>query len=110
MDAVPKTVWEEHKSMSRYVDVEPLDVVGTKGVSKDYAEGMAYVLRLLDNLPTADVERVRHAEWQLIHRRDKDFYKNVYRCSECRFLVADTLEIAYAYCPNCGARMERKER
>lgn len=44
--------------MSRYVDIEPLDVVGTKGVSKDYVDGMAYVLDLLDNLPSADVAEV----------------------------------------------------
>ena len=47
-----------NKRMSRYVDIEPLDVVGTKGVSKDYVDGMAYVLDLLDNLPSADVAEV----------------------------------------------------
>ena len=55
--------------------------------------------------PFVDIVKARHAEWQLTHR-DKDFYKDVYQCSECRFLVTGAQEAAYVYCPNCGARMD----
>ena len=68
---------------------------------------LAYVA--LKNCSTIDAVEVRHAEWQLIHR-DKNFIKDIYQCSECRFLVTGTQEIAYDYCPYCGARMDRKEQ
>lgn len=91
--------------MSRYVDVEPLDVVGTKGVSKDYADGMAYVLDLLDNLPTIDVEPVRHGHWE------QDGHH--IRCSKCRtyFCITDREGDSFPinYCPCCGAKMDEEE-
>ena len=59
----------------------------------------------IDRIPSADVVKARHAEWQLIHR-DRNFYKDVYQCSECRFLVTGAQQIAYDYCPYCGARMD----
>lgn len=86
--------------MSRYVDVEPLDVVGTKGVSKDYADGMAYVLDLLDNLPVADVEPVRHGRW--IKYIDCDCLK----CSECGMPSINVQK----YCCGCGAKMDGEEK
>lgn len=87
--------------MSRYVDVEPLDVVGTKGVSKDYAEGMTYVLDLFDNLPTVDIEPVRHGHWE----------GKTYKCSLCGKWI-DPLQgdADMNYCPNCGAKMDEKEQ
>ena len=88
--------------MSRYVDVEPLDVVGTKGVSKDYADGMAYVLDLLDNLPIADVKPVKHGYWT------KDLtnpYGIRYVCSVC----GGAKQWKSNYCPNCGAKMSGVE-
>lgn len=97
--------------MSRYVDVEPLDVVGTKGVSKDYADGMAYVLDLLDNLPTADVESVRNGYWGNMFNGKFTGGAYWYRCSNCGRIVPDVRNGGWNYCPNCGARMdgERKE-
>ena len=62
----------------------------------------------IDRIPSADVAEVRHAEWQLIHR-GKDFCKDVYRCSECGFLVTGIQKVAYAYCYNCGAKMDGEE-
>ena len=59
----------------------------------------------LKDLPAVDAVEVRHAEWQLIHK-DKNFIKDIYQCSGCRFLVTGTQEIAYDYCPYCGARMD----
>lgn len=96
--------------MSRYIDVEPLDVVGTKGVSKDYAEGMAYVLDLLDNLPIADVEPVRHGHWKVVNDGygDKAY---ICECSECKdtVWVYTNADRKWNYCPNCGARMDEEE-
>ncbi len=96
--------------MSRYVDVEPLDVVGTKGVNKDYVDGMAYVLDLLDNLPAADVEPVRHGRWDNMF--DGKFTGGAYwyRCSNCGRIVPDVRNGGWNYCPDCGARMGGEEQ
>jgi len=83
--------------MSRYVDVEPLDVVGTKGVNKDYVDGMAYVLDLLDNLPIADVVKVRHGHWI------NDIGYAGWTCSECGDHEGNKTD---KYCHNCGAKMD----
>ena len=91
---------------------------GYVGIDKDYFVSVKEVLNItaetgaletqcrVRDLTPADVVKARHAEWQLIHR-DRDFYKDVYQCSECRFLVTGAQEIAYVYCPNCGARMSK---
>lgn len=90
---------------------------GYVGIDKDYFVSVKEVLNItaetgaletqnkVRDLPSADVVEARHAEWQLIHR-DKDFYKDIYKCSKCRFLATGTQEWAYVYCPNCGARMD----
>ena len=90
---------------------------GYVGIDKDYFVSVKEVLNItaetgaletqnrVRELPLADVVKARHAEWQLIHR-DRNFYKDVYQCSECRFLVTGAQQIAYDYCPYCGARMD----
>ena len=89
--------------MSRYINADEL----TKFYEtfKNLEIPVNALLGQIKDIPTADVVEVRHAEWQLIHR-DKNFYKDVYQCSECRFLVTGTQKVAYDYCPNCGARMD----
>ena len=90
--------------MSRYVDVEPLDVVGTKGVSKDYVDGMAYVLDLLDNLPIVDVEPVRHGQW--VDRTQEPGWPD----AECSVCGSHAGMFWMNYCPYCGAKMDEKEQ
>lgn len=62
----------------------------------------------LANFRAADVEEVRHGEWEVIPPPKKyvsgTFCK--FRCSEC-----DTVyECSSRFCPNCGARMDGKEQ
>lgn len=95
--------------MSRYVDVEPLDVVGTKGVSKDYADGMAYVLALLDNLPTADIEPVRHGKWLKAANDGVWSFTDAYaECDQCHKVTFNGWNMNF--CPNCGTRMDGKRQ
>lgn len=95
--------------MSRYVDVEPLDVVGTNGVSKDYAEGMEYVLDLLDTLPIADVEPVRHGKWTKATDDGVWSYADVYaECDQCHKVIFNGWNMNF--CPNCGTRMDGKRQ
>ena len=60
---------------------------------------------LIEELPSEDVQPVRHGHW--INRHYRDITMKV--CSECleEFSYdAETGVSEYNYCPNCGARME----
>lgn len=52
--------------------------------------------------PLYDVEPVRHSVWR-VASADPD---KEYECMNCKKAVG----WKYLYCPNCGARMDRKEQ
>lgn len=60
-------------------------------------------------IPTADVEPVRHGRWLLepTNPYDDPGYKNrmIKVCSCCHWSNA----CKYNYCPNCGAKMDGEE-
>ena len=78
---------------------------------------------LLENLPSAEVEPVKHGRWEF---EAKWQYKNCdgrgmerkeifgttkrtcnrLKCSKCKKVVVIDDTIAYAYCPHCGAKMD----
>ena len=90
------------------------------------------VITDIKQFPAADVEVVRHGEWELIaHEENVNYRWNVTaECSECHFSkgevyagffpnfpknVAQSTVLDYAkavkldnYCPNCGAKMDGK--
>lgn len=92
--------------MSRYIDADELTEFYEP--YKDMEVPVNALLEQIQDTSTVDVVKARHAKWQ--HYRDEDFYKDVYQCSECRFLVTGTLKMAYAYCPNCGAKMNEEKQ
>lgn len=60
-----------------------------------------YVLR---NLPSADVQPVRHGHWTLQEDRTKKLY-GWHICSECGAWIGEPTN----YCSNCGADMRGKQ-
>ena len=85
--------------MSRYIDADkieyaPCTVYQYNG--KDVTEMIAYK-KLIDIMPTADVEKVRHGKWIY----EGTYVDAPYRCSECRRLSTNE----YPYC-HCGAKMD----
>ena len=80
--------------MARYIDAERIKyteyINGDVTVSKD----------LVEKIPTADVQEVRHAKFELI-----DNGKGV--CSNCHRL--DSIDNLAKYCRYCGALMDGKE-
>lgn len=73
----------------------------------------AVVLRMIDDAPAADVAPVVHGRW--IEREDP-MLDTYYTCSVCKddFYIettGDTVKdlFMYTYCPNCGAKMDKKE-
>ena len=58
------------------------------------------ILTAIDYAPSADVEPVKHGEWD-----KKPFLIGTsYYCSEC----GDNFGEPYNYCPNCGAKMDEE--
>ena len=55
----------------------------------------------IDSLPAADVAPVRHGEWEIVVGSNGKEYMV---CTCCR--VSQDLTGVFAYCPNCGAKMD----
>lgn len=96
--------------MSRYIDEDRL----YSNIEEKYkvAQGdarKAYddVLDTICEIPTADVQEVKHAKW--IYCGHHEFHGHVFECSVCgRYLFANSKEDVYweyPYC-HCGAKME----
>lgn len=67
----------------------------------------------INDAPT--VEPVKHGEWEEENTRTRSMK---FKCSVCGKIAyypqnhhsADPKRCGYAYCPNCGARMDGRER
>ena len=64
----------------------------------------------VENVPSVDAVPVRHGKWKPF---DLTYGRSIYSCSVCE----QTTEVQmcmekpmYAYCPNCGARMDGERR
>nr|DAN10114.1 MAG TPA: Transcription initiation factor IIE, alpha FINGER, Transcription [Caudoviricetes sp.] len=81
--------------MSRYIDAEKIKyteyINGDVTVSKD----------LVEKIPTADVQEVRHGKWG-----KSLFAQDFFRCSLC----SSVWNRKFEYCPHCGAKMDEEER
>ena len=92
--------------MSRYIDAEKFtDSIFEWDMT---IEDLYYSLcKLVDDVPTADVQEVKHGYW--IPERDPD-ENNRIQCFHCSVCDDDFHYIgafvATKYCPNCGARMK----
>lgn len=70
----------------------------------------SYSQKVIDNAPTLDVKTVRHGTWNpdVTGTPTKNWC-----CSECRGLVTVANfcnDCYYNYCPNCGAKMHKKDK
>ena len=93
--------------MAKHIDVEILKsamleninimakVLGEKNA--DSYVSVNHVIDLIDGLPTADVQEVRHGYW-----KERMSTLSSVKCSEC----GNSHEYDTAYCPSCGARRD----
>ena len=88
------------------------DVLGT---TEQTHEAVAMAVKALSALPSADVQPVRHGVWMEENRRPRSA---MFYCSECHRTAYDiqptrdktwAKRCRYAYCPNCGARMDGEQ-
>ena len=56
----------------------------------------------IEKAPTIDAEPVKHGRW--IHD-----INNLYGCSECMERETMSHKKLKVYCPNCGAKMDKKD-
>lgn len=102
----------------RYIDTKNINLKGkfSCGINED---GILYVpfreiQKIIDDVPTADVEEVKHGYWIKIRYQ-------VYECSCCKRSVyleglnvtdeneTKLLRELYPYC-HCGAKMDKEEK
>lgn len=92
--------------MPKYIDAEALKavMVFSQKTGNLTVPEMRDILSLIDSVPAADVEPVRHGRW--IHVPGKQTRV----CSRCEtdepYKFADEDTDIYSWCPRCGARMD----
>ena len=76
-----------------YIELES----AKKVLEEHYAFNSA---ELLDEVPKADVQEVRHGEWKKVYKND---IATVYECTNCKHLTFGTSD----YCI-CGTKMDKE--
>ena len=110
--------------MARYIDAELFDkklamevyLADDEDFTKAFVRGMELVKKAENEIPTADVQEVRHGHWI----EDKE--TGCLICSECGHftdeIIGDMIErdgkiihrsMNPIYCSKCGAKMDGKE-
>ena len=86
--------------MAKYISAEiAKKALADSALIPRYAENCKPITdRIIDSIPSADVEPVRHGRWITTH---DEFCS----CSLCKYPVHTAWSRTY-YCPNCGAKME----
>ena len=98
--------------MTKYIELEALKnrfakrlVWLKKDIHDEYSlglhDGCEYDIKLIDEIPAADVAPVRHGEWEIVVGSNGKEYMV---CTCCR--VSQDLTGVFTYCPNCGCRMD----
>ena len=96
--------------MDEYIEREALIIALSKEIigDGDYYNGkddMQDEIRdMVSRFPAADVAPVRHARWEVVVGSDG---KEHMVCTGCR--KQQDLTGVFAYCPNCGAKMNLED-
>lgn len=97
--------------MANYIDQDALlNKMQTRhdDLSRDYGDYDNYVMgfhdaiELLENAPTADVQEMKRGNW-------KYYTKTNVICSCCNFIRSIETQIAWEFCPKCGAKMDLED-
>lgn len=100
--------------MTRYIDANKIEY---KTMSFPVLDGMLVRTKDIDNIverqdidniPTANVQEVKHGKWVengLEEKEGEVMYIRCFRCSECNGKVNEK----FKFCPHCGAKMDAKK-
>lgn len=102
------------------LDVYDIDLDDTKQFSggsrtENQCEGLYEATELIDDVPAADVAPVVHGRWDNVPNtymsvmsKDGAYHGNATTCSVCHEVNPNAYKTNY--CPNCGAKMDEKEK
>ncbi len=98
--------------MARYIDAEKIKYT-------EYINGDVTVSKcLVEKIPTADVQEVRHGHWILLRESEITGFNpefagrdpiGGYQCSNCKEVAIFDCNDEFVlsrYCPHCGAKMD----
>ena len=100
----------EKEYIRREAVTDKLTLLRDKCGNDEMAFALNWALKLMDNIPAADVEPVRHGKWIKLgvhHGMEQ------YKCSECNVAcyVPEIMgEPMYEGCPICRAKMDGGEK
>ena len=66
-------------------------------------------ITLINEVPSADVQPVRHGHWMLYENQNQDDVNNgnyLYVCSNCNYSDIHAKTVEVPFCWHCGARMD----
>lgn len=95
--------------MSRYIDEDRLYInieEKYKVAQGDARKAYNDVLDTICEIPTADVQEVRHGHWVREVTEIEDTYYFKAFCSVCNRRAV----VKYKFCPHCGAKMDEEEQ
>lgn len=113
------------KAAPNVPDVPPVYAVSADDVIENMEAELELCNKVLDELDITGTEREIHSRVAEMLREQIDFVKGLppvepeprkgkwigkhpvtSACSECNYLIHDSKVKVFAYCPNCGAKME----
>lgn len=89
--------------MIKYIDTNKIEI--PEGFFNDL--NVPKFFQWLNDLPTADVEEVRQGEWK--HVKTLPMRGPIYQCTNCKEEYNEQA-LSMKRCPECGAKMDRKEQ
>lgn len=90
------------KAVYQYLLEQTVSKYATSELCIEAIGAISRAMDVLDDVPTADVTPVVHAEWVLV---DHDEYGKQYECSVCGRSVVTRGNVTPPYC-HCGAKMD----
>ena len=96
--------------MAEYIEREHLLKLA-KDIADMYSStGLAApkIIKLIERMKKADVVEVKHGEWVKAAAYNDGIFNTV-KCSICETFQPIGEWDWQAYCPNCGAKMDKKE-
>lgn len=94
--------------MRKYIETDKLKQMVEHEMDMQDTYLPAHFFDIVDDMPAADVQEVRHGRWEDGKRMGFDGTFHWFRqCSECLYeREDDNPDKDTNYCPNCGSRMD----
>ena len=89
--------------MTEYIDKQAFNDAIREAIRRcpnTFYNGLETARQIAHNLPSADVQPVRHGRW--ISEWKSSYNTGLASCSECECVTG----MRWKYCPNCGTHMD----